>query len=175
MKSSSKWLIAILLYDLSLLILFLIVRACNDGAETQKEVATDTTTITIYDTVTYKQPIAVDSVVVRYKTVKVKKIVTDTLQVVDTLLVNDSVLVELPITQKEYKDSTYNAWVSGYEPNLDSIKVYPKTVYNTITNTITIKEKPKRWGIGVQGGYGYGIGGFTPYIGVGVHYNIFSW
>ena len=49
----------------------------------------------------------------------------------DTIHVGDTVL---PVEQKIYQDSNYTAYVSGYNPNLDSLKVYPKTV--TVTNDI---------------------------------------
>jgi hypothetical protein len=87
-------------------------------------------------------------------------------------IIRDS--VELPITQKEYQDSTYHAWVSGYDPVLDSIRVYQKerlvtqtvTVTNTKTETIV---KHRRLSLGLQGGYGYGIVSkrFEPYVGIG--------
>lgn len=83
---------------------------------------------------------------------------------------DDSVEVELPITQKVYGDSTYRAWVSGYRPSLDSIEVYRKTV--TIERTLV--QKPKRWSIGVTGGYGYGLLHGRPdvFVGVGVSYRL---
>ena len=83
----------------------------------------------------------------------------------------DSVAVEIPITQKHYRDSTYEAWVSGYAQNLDSIKVYRRT------ETITIREykPPNRWHLGITAGYGYTPGGFKPYIGIGISYSLFSW
>ena len=133
---------------------------------TEKPEATSTVTVT--DTIPYYKPVAKDSLVVRYETVKlpaVRDMVRDSLIYKDTL-VHDSVNVILPITQKKYEDSTYTAWVSGFRPNLDSINIYRKTVYKTIT------EKPRRFGIGVMGGYGYGTKGTTPFIGVGVYYRI---
>jgi hypothetical protein len=170
-----------------------------------RDTITDTTTIVVYDTITYRKPVAVDSVVVRYKTIHVElkednfpnKTVTKLPESVQKLpesvqkfpesdqnlqdsvpnfgkTVPDSANVVIPITQKTYKDSTYTAWVSGYDPSLDSIQVYPKTEYKTITNTIKMQDT-KRWGIGIQGGVGYGKGGFTPYIGIGVQYNIIRW
>jgi hypothetical protein len=143
-----------------------------------RDTITDTTTIVVYDTITYRKPVAVDSVVVRYKTVHVE-LKEDNFPKLDDKednfpIKNDSTTVELPITQKTYKDSTYTAWVSGYDPSLDSIQVYPKTEYKTITNTIKMQDT-KRWGIGIQGGVGYGKGGFTPYIGIGIQYNIIRW
>lgn len=120
-------------------------------------------------------PIPRDSTVLRYVTVSV--LVQDTIRtiVADTLK-TDSVNVVLPITQKAYQDSTYQAWVSGYMPALDSIRVFQPvtTITQTITNT-QIKYKAKRWGLGVQAGIGVTPTKVEPYIGIGVTYNIFSW
>lgn len=83
----------------------------------------------------------------------------------------DSAIVELPMIQRHYADSTYEAWVSGpVDPRLDSLRVFAPTTI------ITRKEwkPPKRWHIGVTAGYGYGAKGFQPYIGVGITYSIFS-
>ncbi|MEQ3235753.1 DUF6808 domain-containing protein [Bacteroides cellulosilyticus] len=93
-------------------------------------------------------------------------------QLTDTIRIGDTVVQR---EQAYYEDSLYRAWVSGYRPRLDSIEIYPRTVTHTITNDIyhTIKVKDKRrWGLGVQAGYGY-PGGF--YVGGGVSYNLFMW
>ena len=75
----------------------------------------------------------------------------DTIRIGDTLLHRKRVV---------YEDSLYRAVVSGYvDPRLDSMTVYPRTVYQTVTNDIyhpvIVKPKKKRWGIGLQAGYGY--------------------
>lgn len=90
---------------------------------------------------------------------------------IDTIRIGDTVVQR---EQAYYEDSLYRAWVSGYRPRLDSLMVFPKTVYRTVTNDIyhTIKVKDKRWGLGLQVGYGY-PGGF--YVGGGVSYNLFQW
>lgn len=84
---------------------------------------------------------------------------------------HDSAIVELPIVQRHYADSTYEAWVSGpIDPRLDSVRVFAPT-------TIITKREwkpPKRWHIGITAGYGYGSKGLQPYIGVGITYSIFS-
>lgn len=72
----------------------------------------------------------------------------------------------------EYGDSIYYAKVSGVSPRLDEIRVYPKTVYRTEYVTNHIKEKRKRFGLGVQTGYGYPHGW---YAGIGISYNLLSW
>lgn len=47
----------------------------------------------------------------------------------------------IPIEQVEYKDSLYEAWISGYMPALDSIKVFNKTTYVERKEIITkVKE-----------------------------------
>ena len=78
----------------------------------------------------------------------------------------DTIYVLVPVTQKEYVSENYRAWVSGYNAALDSIYVFPKTVY--ITQTMPARK----WGLGVVGGYGIGRYGFSPYVGVGVYYKI---
>lgn len=142
-------------------------RTCH----TSVDVVSDTTRVTIYDTIKVIKPIAKDSTVVRYVTEVVK--VIDTADVVTDCHHLDSVKVQIPITQKVYEDSTYKAYVSGFNPSLDSILVYPKTE----VQTINIKPKPKRWGIGVQVGYGLSLTPapkFAPYVGVGISYNLFN-
>ena len=90
---------------------------------------------------------------------------TDTMRIGDTVVHRE---------QAYYEDSLYRAWVSGYRPKLDSLMVFPKTVYQTVTNDIyhTIVLKKKRWGLGLQAGYGYPSG---IYAGVGISYNLFQW
>lgn len=95
-----------------------------------------------------------------------------TIRLTDTMRIGDTVVNR---EQAYYEDSLYRAWVSGYHPKLDSLQIFPRTVYQTITNDIyhTIKVRDKRrWGLGLQVGYGYPTGG---YVGVGVSYNLYQW
>lgn len=78
---------------------------------------------------------------------------------------SDSVTISLPITQKVYRDSTYTAYVSGFDAKLDSISVYSKMI------TVTKREPPPAFTFGVQAGYGITPAGMQPYIGLGVQYN----
>lgn len=130
------------------------------------------TTETVYDTIPYLLPVPRDSVVLRYETHRLH--IDSTLLVgeeVNILTRTDSIDVVIPITQTEYADSTYHAWVSGYSAKLDSIYVFPR---HDITKIIQPSSKPKRWSIGVSAGYGFTPKGAQPYIGVGVSYSIFS-
>lgn len=141
----------------------------------------DTSRVTVVDTVPYLLPVPKDSVVLRYERVKLPTsddkpyyASVSLTKPGDTIALGvDSVSVELPITQKQYGDSTYTAWVSGYNPTLDSIYVYPR--HETVTITNTLRQKPRRWGLGVSAGYGYAPGkGMVPWVGVGVNYTLIS-
>lgn len=61
-------------------------------------------------------------------------------KVVDTFFVyvNDSTNIPLPIEQKKYSEpNKYELYISGINPNLDTIRIFNKTEYRTVTNTVT--------------------------------------
>ena len=133
------------------------------------EIKVKVDTLFVYDTIFVEKPV-------------IKKVeIIDTLRlpvpITDTLMLHDTVFVHLPIEQRQYSDPRYTAWVSGYRPQLDSILIYQRTEY--ITKEIKTVTKPKRWGIGLQAGYGVSLHKGqvfpAPYIGVGLSYSIFSW
>ena len=135
--------------------------SCDFSTKHCSCVRTVTDTIIERDTVTAIPDTVFRTVALGEKTVKVV--------IHDTLCKTDTVEVTLPYVQKEYRDSNYNAWVSGYEPVLDSIKVFPRTV--TVKERVTVKEKSRRWG--VFGGVGIGVSDrITPCVGVGIGYRI---
>lgn len=91
---------------------------------------TDTVTIVKFDTIT------------KYQTKYIKERVTDTVYIER----DNGDKVALPRVQRHFREkSLYDAWISGYDPLLDSIKIYPKTEYTTITNTITKEVTPLTW------------------------------
>ena len=160
----------------------------------------DTIKTTFVDTIPYYKPVPKDSTVIKYVTATLpkaddkednfpNKTVTELPESVQKFpesdknlqdsvenfgkIVPDSVNVVIPITQKVYDEDTYTAFVSGYNPSLDSL------IFKMPREVVTIKEysKPKRWSVGVQVGYGVTLKGtpqFAPYVGVGVSYNLFS-
>lgn len=70
----------------------------------------------------------------RYVPKYVTKKTTDTIY----LQANYKNEVAIEIEQKHYSENgVYDAWISGYKPQLDSIKTYPRVEYRTITNNIT--------------------------------------
>lgn len=145
------------------------------GRATRKPTAqtdTVTTVVTIRDTITQYKPEYITKTVIRRELV----------EVTDTVTINDTTYIALPFERREYSDSNYRAVVTGYRPELESISVYPKTqiITQTVTRTVQVPER-KRWGVGVQAGFGgfYGISSkrvdYGPYMGVGVSYNIVRW
>ena len=86
----------------------------------------------------------------------------------------DTVWAVVPRTQKRYVDSTYMAWISGYEPRLDSIEVYQKTT--VVTKSVEGRGKSKRFNVGLTGGFGYGVFTRKPdmWVGVGCTWRMFE-
>ena len=124
-------------------------------------------TLVVHHTLVFEKPVVRDCTVVRHDTVRLVA-VREPIEQIDTFL--DSVAVEIPIVQKKYEDSMYTAWVSGYNPSLDSLYIYPPTYYITET----VYKKQRRWGAGVMAGVGFGARSLKvePYIGVGIYYRI---
>ena len=67
-------------------------------------------------------------------------------RVVDTIFLEKTPenVLKLTLTQRYYSTDSYQAWVSGYNPNLDSINVYNKVVENTVNHTIDRIVYPKQ-------------------------------
>ena len=121
-------------------------------------------TLVVRDTITREKPVFVDRYITRTETVL--------LPVHDTTVVRDSVLVDVPIERRIYQeDSLYRAVVSGFRVSLDTLQVYRTT--KEITKYVTVPVR-KRWGVGVTGGWGFGKDGLTPFVGVGVSYNLIN-
>ena len=131
-------------------------------------IETQVDTLVIRDTITRETP--------RYTRVYVRDsiyiTVLDTLRQIDT--------VWLPREVKIYEDERYRAEVSGYRPSLDRIDIYTQDRVVTQEVVKTVKQKT-RWGVGISAGYGVAINTTdqtlkpSPYIGIGIHYNLISW
>lgn len=98
-------------------------------------------TIWTRDTLVIDRPVVVE----RWKDKPVLVPVTDTLRVTDTLYM--AVQTEVKRYGGQEGDE-YEAQVSGWNPSLDWVKVYPAT--QTITQYV-VKEAP-RWSLGVTAG-----------------------
>lgn len=122
-------------------------------------------TLTVRDTITVSTPVYLTRREVR----------RDTVAVTDTLRVRDTLVVVLPREQVEWRDSLVAVWASGIRPAVDSVRHYTRTEIVTQTVTGPGPRKVSRWGLGVQAGYGVSDKGLTPYVGVGLSYNILAW
>lgn len=130
----------------------------------------------IRDTIESVMPIARDSTVVRYvalpirasekgvKRVERERICTDSDSHACDTVTDDTIII--PITQKHYVDTAYEAWVSGFQPQLDSLRIFRQSIVAPV--------RQKHWHIGVSVGIGATSQGLSPYIGIGVTYSFFS-
>ena len=141
----------------------LLYRSCGKSVP-ETDVVTRVDTLVVRDTITEDRPTFIT----------VTRVDTMLVAIRDTVTLHDTAYVVINREQKRYRGDDYEAWVSGYRPALDSIRVFPETRYIT-KETISVSSR-KRWGIGIQAGYGIGVnsGQVTafPYIGVGISYNL---
>lgn len=123
----------------------------------------------------------VDTLVIRdtmmcYKPIYVDRVQLDSVlvPVLDTMMIHDTTFVYLEREKVTWRDSLCEVYASGIMASVDSVRHFQEYKYITIEKQVPVKVK-SHWGIGVNAGYGVGKGGFTPYIGVGISYNILSW
>ena len=121
----------------------------------------------------------VDTLVIRdtivsYKPEYITKRVVDTayVPVTEYIVRNDTIVAVLEREQVMWEDSLARIYASGINPEVDSVFHY--RTEKVINHIIPVKTNP-RWGVGIQGGVGVGKDGVTPYVGVGVQYNILTW
>ena len=99
-------------------------------------------------------------------------------KIIDTLHIHtsDTIFIVLNREQQVIEGSKFKAWISGVRPKLDSIETYNDIETRYIERVEYLSRKPKRWGVGIQVGYGATTNNgnirLSPYIGVGVSYNI---
>lgn len=94
--------------------------------------------------------------------------------VTDTIRTRDTLFVLLERSQIRWEDSLAVIYASGIDPEVDSVIHYTRETIVTREIPVILGKKT-RWGIGVQAGFGAAKDGLTPYVGVGVSYNILSW
>lgn len=93
-----------------------------------------TDTLTIRDTIIVFKPVV--------KTIRTIDTIYIAKSHIDTVLRSDTVFIGLPREQRHYEESNYSAWVSGYNPQLDSLQIYPEQP-NHNNNHYTPKTEAK--------------------------------
>lgn len=151
---------------LSLLISYFIGR--RDGLNSAVETETEKVdTLYLRDTIVQYEPILEERVVL-------KKVLVP---VTDTLWLHDTMYVYLQKEQVVWQDSLSRVYASGIMPQVDSVHHFIRE--RIVTRELTkVVKKPCKWGLGVHAGYGIVVGrevAMSPYIGVGISYNIISW
>ena len=101
-----------------------------------------------------------DSFIVRWQTAWLP--VHDTTYIRETERVVDSVLVDVPISEKVYEGENYRATIRGYQAELSDIWIKQRET------TITVPYR-EHWSLtlGPQGGIGITPKGVQPYAGFG--------
>ena len=112
--------------------------------------APETVIKTQTDTLYLRDTITVATPVWLTKTV----IARDTFRLADTVRLHDTTFVVLDRERVEWRDNLCTVWASR-----PSSPFWWKA----------------RWGLGVQAGYGVSDKGLTPYVGVGISYNLLAW
>lgn len=147
----NKAVILIIIFFITILCTVVVTRCVSETPLSPQTVITNTDTIVEYkyDTIVYEKPKYV------YKT----KIDTQ------IIFINKKDSVYLPIEQKWYSEKDkYDIWVSGYEPKVDSVKIYPKTIWESVKVT----EKIEKTNVYATLGFNAFSGGFIPEVGISI-------
>ena len=146
-----KWIPYIVI---AVLVVCLILSLTNRNEVAIETYTTDTITIVRTDTIRERIPHFISEMVL--DTIFVEKVPENVLK--------------LPITQKYYNTDSYQAWVSGYKPNLDSINVFNKVVERTVNHTIDRVVYPKSIDWYLNAGSMFIDKKAAPYVGLNVKF-----
>ena len=144
-------------YKLTIVLLLLIICyqcSSRNSCETIFKHTIDTFIVEKIDTFLYPDPVYL------------------TKHTIDTLYLDNVAkdsTIALPIVQKHFGDTMYDAWISGIEPlGLDSLKLYNRTTIQYIKDNSTTQVIPKRTEIYVFGGLNSIDGNLIPKIGISI-------
>jgi hypothetical protein len=131
------------------------------------DVRIQTDTLMVRDTITIEKPVVEERILLQEVF----------LPVTDTIMMRDTIYVALQREQVIWKDSLSVVYASGVMPEVDSVKHFISERIVTEKEVVEVRTRT-RWGVGIQAGYGIGLSGdvrMTPYVGIGVTYNLLSW
>lgn len=116
-------------------------------------------------TITIKEPVPVNTyiskpILIPFETEKI-------------VVQNDTTYIVLEKEVKEYRDSTYYCRISGYQPKLEELQIYQRTIEKTIEN-IVYKKPVLSIGPSVNAGFNPVTGKLDWSIGVSVMFPLYS-
>ena len=121
-------------------------------------------TMYVFDTIRINTPVKIESRIIDTLLVHVR----------DTVTLRDTVFLRLPREQVRWEDSLSVVYASGYRASVDSVIHYTQAA--VVTKVVPlIQTRRAHWGLGLSAGVGLSSQGLTPYVGLGVSYNILSW
>lgn len=127
-------------------------------------IKTKVDTLVIHDTLTSYEPVFIER----------QKLDSVLVPVLDTMMIHDTTFVFLEREKVTWRDSLCEVYASGIMASVDSVRHFQEYKYITIETQVPVKVR-SHWGLGVQAGMGAGKNGLTPYVGVGISYNLLSW
>lgn len=121
-------------------------------------------TLLVRDTIVANMPVFVERI----------KVDSVLVPVYDTLRLQDTLYVYLEREHIRWDDDYCSVWASGIRPQIDSVAHYinERIIYH---DRVVPVKTPSRWGLGIHAGMGASKDGLTPYVGVGISYNLLSW
>lgn len=162
-KKTTFWVNALLILACVFLFGFIIGQKHPQKSPVEP-IKTKVDTLVVRDTIMSYRPIYVDRV----------KLDSVLVPVLDTMMIHDTTFVYLEREKVTWRDSLCEVYASGIMASVDSVRHFQEDKYITIEKQVPVKIKT-HWGLGINAGYGVGKGGLTPYVGVGISYNILSW
>ena len=127
-------------------------------------IKTKVDTLVIHETLTSYKPVFIER----------QKLDSVLVPVHDTMMIHDTTFVYLEREKVTWRDSLCEVYASGILASVDSVRHFQEYKYITIETQVPVKNT-SRWGLGIQAGMGAGKNGLTPYLGLGISYNLLSW
>lgn len=132
-----RTLVELIVIVLSLATICVTIKCCKQEPETIIVTQSDTVVVIKYDTIRFESPVYVDRVVKDTFYVKVNA------DSVKKNTQNNAYYVKLEREQLHYSEKNkYDAWVSGFQPRLDSFVIYGKETTTSITKPL---KNEKKW------------------------------
>lgn len=152
--------------DILMVLLVICLAAQVIYQQTHPQIETKEKIVEKVKTITIKEPVPVTTylskpMLIPFETEKV-------------VIQNDTTYIVLDREVKEYRDTNYYCRISGYQPVLEQLDIYQKTIEHTITNNI-YKKPLVSLSVGITAGYSPIHNNFDVVAGVTLSIPLYSW